>query len=174
MHLKFVWQSMSCEHEVRQPLVPQAKPLGHDPPVVLHAPAPSHLPSHAAPQIVWFDGYAHALEAVPSHVPPQVDPAPAHGARLPWGGPITGEQVPRACVSQAWHCPVHAESQQTPSTQNPEAQMSADEHFSPKPLFAGSMSAVAVEPSLSFVSTVMSAADCGKWPLRQHALSMHE
>jgi hypothetical protein len=51
-HAKFVWQSPLLEQVVLQPLVPHAKPFGHEPPVVLHVPEPLHVPSQEAPQIV--------------------------------------------------------------------------------------------------------------------------
>jgi len=57
VHVKFVWQSLSLEHDVLHMFVPHANPFGQlAPPPVLHAPAPLQLPSHAAPQIVCVDG----------------------------------------------------------------------------------------------------------------------
>lgn len=57
---------------------------------------------------------------VPSHDEPQV-PEPAHAVRSAdavCAGPITATHVPTLpTTSQAWHCPLHAELQQTPSTQ---------------------------------------------------------
>jgi hypothetical protein len=49
-----------------------------------------------------------------------VDPAPAQAARVPWGAPAMGEQVPTSPgASQAAQPAVHEVLQQTPSTQNP-------------------------------------------------------
>src|SRR6185312_2952783 len=49
-------------------------------------------------------------------------PVPVHGVRVPCGAPvITVWHVPRLLMlsgmSHAWHWPLHAELQQTPSTQ---------------------------------------------------------
>jgi hypothetical protein len=65
-------------------------------------------------------GYAQAAREAPSQAPPQADPAPAQAARAPCGAPATGAQVPtEPGASQASHCPPHAASQHTPSTQKP-------------------------------------------------------
>src|SRR5580704_9289261 len=41
-----------------------------------------------------------------------------HAGRMPTGGPAIVTHMPAAlAVLHAWHCPVHAEAQQTPSTQ---------------------------------------------------------
>jgi hypothetical protein len=86
----------------------------------------SHEP---ALQIVETPGNAHAVASVPSQMAPQ-GPLPAHGARPPCGGSFeTVVHVPSAVGrSQAWHCPVHAESQQCPSTQKPLAHSVALPH----------------------------------------------
>jgi hypothetical protein len=55
---------------------------------------------------------------VPLQAPPHV-PVPLHAVRVPWGAPVTGEQVPVwPATSHAWHSPSQAMSQQTLSTQN--------------------------------------------------------
>jgi hypothetical protein len=56
---------------------------------------------------------------VPSQFPAQI-PVPVHAARPPCVAPVTLEQVPTLpATSQAWHWPVHAALQHTPSTQWP-------------------------------------------------------
>jgi len=91
-----------------------------------HEPAPLHdAAATATPevheglrQVVELPGYAQAVGLVPLHAPPQTVPSEAHAVRGLRGAPVTGVQVPTLPVSaQAWHCPVQAVSQQTPSTQ---------------------------------------------------------
>ena len=79
------------------------------------APRPSEVTQS---QLVLDAGNTHSAEGSPWHVPAHV-PVPAHGARLPWGGPAgTGVHWPTfPPTSQAWHGRVHAVLQQTPSTQ---------------------------------------------------------
>jgi hypothetical protein len=64
----------------------------------------------------------------------QTSPPPSlHAARGATGAPVTGEQVPTCPVRlHAWHCPVHAPSQHTPSTQLPEPHSALDEHVVPR------------------------------------------
>jgi hypothetical protein len=63
-------------------------------------------------------GNVHVARVVPSQVPAHVEPSPVQSDLPPTGAPVTGEQVPfDADRLHASHCPVHAESQQTPSTQ---------------------------------------------------------
>jgi hypothetical protein len=58
---------------------------------------------------------------LPSQDPAHALPSLAQAARAPWGGPWTAEQVPsRPFTSHASHWPVHALSQQKPSTQSPD------------------------------------------------------
>ena len=47
----------------------------------------------ASRQFVLRPGKVHAVTDTPSHVPPQ-GPLPEHAMRMPWGAPVTGEQVP--------------------------------------------------------------------------------
>jgi len=58
--------------------------------------------------------------------------AAPHAARPLCGAPVegTGEHVP-ALMSQAWHWPVHAVSQQKPSTQLPLAHSAVPAHAWP-------------------------------------------
>ena len=66
---------------------------------------------------------------VPAHAPLE---SVAQGGRPPRGAPSTGEQVPsRPATSQAAHCPPQVVSQQTPSTQLPEAHSSPASHGVP-------------------------------------------
>jgi hypothetical protein len=99
--------------------------------VPLHVLAPHDAPAGA------YAFPAHVAGSVPSHwgVAHAVAPI-GHGARIPCGFPVTGTQVPGlACVSHAWHSPVHAESQQRPSTQNPLEHSSPFVHAVPPPVF---------------------------------------
>jgi hypothetical protein len=76
--------------------------------------------------------YAQAAPLLPSHSPPQADPSVAHAGRAPCGAPATARQVPaEPKTSQAWHCPLQAWSQQTPSTQFPVAHWLAPPHEAP-------------------------------------------
>lgn len=60
----------------------------------------------------------------PSQLPAQTEPSLAQAGREPCGASLTGEHTPESpTASQAWHCPEHRESQQTPSTQKPLAQL---------------------------------------------------
>jgi hypothetical protein len=104
-------------------------------------PAPPHTawavaipPTHdAAPHTVPLPGWVHAFAFVPSQEPPHADPSLAHAARAPCGWPETGTQVPtEPATSQAWHCPSHAWSQQTPSVQKPLAQSDPVEQLPPE------------------------------------------
>jgi len=80
----------------------------------------------AAPQAVCAAGKTHAVRFAPSQVPPHTVPAPAHAARVPRGLPVTAVHAPFMFASpQDWHLPVQADSQQTPSTQNPDAHSSS-------------------------------------------------
>jgi hypothetical protein len=102
----------------------------HDLGTSLHAPAPLHVLTCvsvpalqvAAPHAVVPPGNLQAVRSTPLHVCAQLaDPPPVHAERPPTGAPVAGEQVPTFVARlQASHWPVHATSQQTPSTQNPE------------------------------------------------------
>jgi hypothetical protein len=55
---------------------------------------------------------------VPSQAPAHSEPSLAQAGRAPCGVPATATQVPALpATSQAWHWPLQAVSQQTPSTQ---------------------------------------------------------
>ena len=75
----------------------------------------------------------HFARSEPSHARAQTPvPSAAHAVREPCGAPLTGEQVPTLPVtSQASHCPLHAVSQQLPSTQNPDVQSLFTAHATP-------------------------------------------
>jgi hypothetical protein len=88
------------------------------------------LPEHVEPQEVVAIGYVQAAVFVPSHAPLQAPTGPpsdpAQTGRAPCGVPPTGQHVPSwSGTSHASHCPVHAWSQQKPSTQLPLAHWSA-------------------------------------------------
>jgi hypothetical protein len=106
-----------------------AKPFTHtlSVPVALHEPAPSQAKSVSVPldlhdmlHFVVAAGYWQALPFGPSHLPPQVVPAPAQIFPAPTGGPEGTVVLQVPCTAgrlHAWHTPVHAVSQQTESTQ---------------------------------------------------------
>jgi hypothetical protein len=90
------------------------------------APAPSQVAASTATpllhdglrQVVPLPGYAQAAGCVPSQAPPHTEPSETQGARPVRGAPATALHVPALPDSaQASHWPVHAVSQQTPSTQ---------------------------------------------------------
>jgi hypothetical protein len=102
----------------------------------VHLPAPSQVAEDVAVPFV-HEGATHSLSRplanaahfVRSLVPSQAStlqtspPPSAQAARLPCGAPLTPEHFPSTpLTSHASHCPVHAPSQHTPSTQYPEAQ----------------------------------------------------
>jgi hypothetical protein len=71
-------------------------------------------------QLVSAAGYAHAVALEPPQMPPQTLPSEAHACRPPCGAPITLVQVPaEPGTSQAWHCPLQAVPQHSPSTHSP-------------------------------------------------------
>jgi hypothetical protein len=96
-----------------------------------HEPAPAQLAGSVSTPFVqeaprhWVapPGYPQAVALDPLQVPPQTEPSVAQAAREPCGAPeLTVVQVPTLLVtSHAWHWPLQALSQQTPSTQAPEA-----------------------------------------------------
>ena len=58
---------------------------------------------------------------MPSHDAAQ-EPSPGHGSLFGMGAPRTGEHLPTdPAATQVRHWPSQAESQQTPSAQNPDA-----------------------------------------------------
>jgi hypothetical protein len=62
------------------------------------------------------------VRELPSHCPSHAVPSAAQAVRAPRGAPVTGLQVPTLVLSlHASHCPLHAASQHTASTQNPDA-----------------------------------------------------
>jgi hypothetical protein len=100
-----------------------------------HEPVPEQNASNVAAPLeqlgarhcVAESGYTHAVVKVPSHCPPHAVPSDPQIGRGACGGPLTGEQVPIfPDTLHASHCPLHAPSQQTPSTQNPLVHMFAD------------------------------------------------
>ena len=110
-----------------QTYAPQAVESAEQPPTPLQLPTPVAVsgepPQEAEPHVALDPGNVHALAVVPSHVGPQLVPAPApvHAPRVPWGMPSTVTHVPSFPVtSHASHFPPHALSQQSPSTQLPE------------------------------------------------------
>jgi hypothetical protein len=72
-----------------------------------HAPLPSQFaPSVAVPlvqlaarQETVAAGKTHAVRLLPSHIPPQVVPAPAHAVWPARGAPLTAVHVPLLAVS---------------------------------------------------------------------------
>jgi hypothetical protein len=106
-------------------------------------PAPSQLAASVATpaeqlatrQVVAAAGYAHAVVLDPLQTPPQTLPSEAHACRVPCGAPTTFVQVPaEPGTSQAWHSPLQAVSQHTPSTHCPLAHWFAPPQATPGPL----------------------------------------
>jgi hypothetical protein len=86
----------------------------------------------AARQIFDAPGKEQDVRVVPSHAPPQTVPSVAQAARPPVGVPVTGEHVPALPDTlHASHWPLQLPSQQTPSTQNPEAHSLVAPHAVP-------------------------------------------
>src|SRR5262249_51996835 len=99
------------------------------------------------------------MSGKPLHVPAH-GPVPSQAVRPFLGGPMTGLHVPRApSPSQASHWPLHALSQQYPSTQLPEAHAMASVHFAPIALFAQAspMQRAPGAQSASFAQVVVQA-----------------
>ena len=96
-----------------------------------HEPLPWHVPpSVAMPltqlalrQDVFAPAYEQEVALAPSQRPPQFVPSVAHGCREPFGAPpTTVEQTPSVPGRlHAWHCPLHADRQHSPSTQKLDA-----------------------------------------------------
>jgi hypothetical protein len=106
---------------------------------VVQAPEPLHteavvaLPAAqtAGEHMVVASGCTQALPFTPSHVPLH-GAAPPQGVRGERGTPFTGVHVPTAAATlHDSHCPSHLPSQQTPSTQNPDAHIAPEEQFAP-------------------------------------------
>jgi hypothetical protein len=129
LQTKPVAQSALPEQVVAHIPFAHTRPPGHDWVDATHVPLPSHVLDDSWPLLVHalgahevvVPGYWHAL--VPPavvHVDPHGVPAPPHAGRDPCGAPVTCEQTPGMVgLSHASHWPVHARSQQTPSTQCP-------------------------------------------------------
>src|SRR5581483_5042543 len=135
-------QSPSVAHDVRHAVAPHT----YAPQLCVVAagqcPAPSQDAANvstppaqaAARQLVAADGYTHAADA-PLHVPPHV-PDPVHAVRPPTGAPLTNEHVPTAPGRlHAWHWPLHALLQHTPSTQLPATHWLAPAQVEPSASF---------------------------------------
>jgi hypothetical protein len=74
----------------------------------------------------------HALVTLPLHEPPQLEPSVVHAGRGAAGAPVSGEHVPAFPFTlQEAHWSPHAESQHTPSTQNPLVHCEALVHGEP-------------------------------------------
>jgi hypothetical protein len=90
-----------------------------------HWPVPAHVAASVSSPVAQLAlrqevspaGYAQAVAELPSQAPPHDEPSLVHAARVPTGAPVTLAQWPSGL--HAWHCPVHASSQQTPSVQKP-------------------------------------------------------
>ena len=106
-----------------------------------HAPFPSQPAATVATALAqlparqdWLlPGNVQALRFAPSQVPAH-GAAPAHAVRPARGAPVTARQIPFLLASaQDSHCPAHAVSQQTPSTQKPLGQSPALLQALPRP-----------------------------------------
>jgi hypothetical protein len=107
-----------------------------------HAPAPLHAAASvwtpfeqlAGVHVVELLGYVQPSTFPIAHVPVHAAPAaPVHAGRIPCGVPVTAVHLPgEPGTSHAWHCPLHALSQQRPSTQyKPLAQTLPAPHAEP-------------------------------------------
>jgi len=77
---------------------------------------------------------------MPSHCPPQLLPSDPQTGRVPCGAPVTGVHEPSTPETlHASHCPLHAPSQHTPSTQCPLVHMFATLQPEPGPSFGRQM-----------------------------------
>jgi hypothetical protein len=110
---------------IRQPTAPQlCSWSGPQLPLPWQADERVATPSaHAgARQLVPAPGYEQLSRSAPSHRPPHALWSVAHRRRAPCGAPSTAEHTPSApATSQASHWPPQERSQQTPSTQKPDA-----------------------------------------------------
>ena len=126
-----------------------------------------------------FGGAPHERRLLPSHVAAQT-PVPAHAVRELCGAPATAVHVPALPgTSHASHWPLHALSQQTPSTQLPEphsldfeqATPSGFEqvpapftlHFKPPAQLATSQQTPSTQPPLLHWSLASQAAPCERF-----------
>ena len=117
-------------------------------------------------QVAPLPGKAHAVRLVPSHAPPQTEPSEAQALRALRGPPATGVQMPALPASaQASHWPVHAVSQQRPSTQ------CCDPHWFAPPQAWPCASSATQTPAEHQLPAVQSES-ASQSPL--HALGPHE
>jgi len=87
-------------------------------------------------------GAPHAVALEPLQTPPQRLPSVAHAWRAPRGAPTTFAHVPaEPGTSQAWHCPLQAVAQHTPSTHSPLAHWFTPPQATPGPAFGVQMPA---------------------------------
>jgi hypothetical protein len=120
---------------LQNPVVPQSPSVVHGVPQVAAPPITTHFAGEQSLELE-----RHAPD--PLHTP-RVIAVPLHvaGAQLPsgsWPSGI-GAHVPSDCVvsdfAHAWHVPVQAVLQQTPSTQKPEVHWRPDVQAAPLPDF---------------------------------------
>jgi len=132
-HLYVSAQSSSLVHAVKQALPAVSHANGMQPAGsgIAQPPLPSHAPCfwkrlstvhESAPHdvVAPFAKPAHLSRTAPSHLvfAQSVALRVSHAERAPCGVPVAGVHVPSLPVmSHASHCPSHALSQQTPSTQ---------------------------------------------------------
>jgi hypothetical protein len=105
----------------------------------------------------------------PSQLPPQAEPSLAQVVRAPCGAPFTAVQVPTLPrTSHAWHWPLQAALQQTPSTQMPPAHSPAPAQAVPRSLrnaattvwFAATEEMVYAPETTSAVTSVPLSVSC--------------
>ena len=135
-------QSPSVLHEVLQAVAPHRYGLhcvvegaGHEPPLQLAAavavPLLQDAPRHCEV------GNAQAAVLLPSQLPPQALPSLVQEVRAPCGAPLTATHCPTLpATSHAWHCPLQAWLQQTPSAQEPFTHWFAAPQARPSAFFA--------------------------------------
>jgi hypothetical protein len=127
----------------------------------------------------------HAVVVTPSHAPALhafVPVAARHGGRLPFGAPRTALHLPIAPGRlHAEHWSVHAESQQTPSAQWPEAQSASFVHIWSSaethcPVALHDRVPVHESGSAAFVTAVHTPGVAGRlhaWQVLQEVVSQH-
>lgn len=138
--------SAASEHPPAQIVPPQAFGAQSTVSAFGQAPLPSQLAARVATAAVQaaarhdcvVPGYVQTARLAPSHVPPQGVPAPVHVGWAGRGAPITETHCPFMSGSpHASQAPSHALSQQTPSTQKPEAHSPPTEHAAPSSVLGG-------------------------------------
>jgi hypothetical protein len=133
-------QSASLAHPPRQAVAPQRYAPHAWVCAAGQCPAPSQEAARVATPFAQEGprhcetGYAQAAPLMPLQAPPHPEPSEAQAGREPRGAPATAVHAPMLPGTlHAWHCPLQAWSQQTPSAQWPEAHWFAAPQLAPAP-----------------------------------------